>query len=66
VPYSLVAAAVFHDRSKTLFFIAAGVLIAWAIIVSGAGIRSPRFPSSPAQGRLLMAISAAALLLASG
>jgi plastocyanin len=64
VPYSLVAAAVFHDRSKTLFFVAAGVLIAWAIIVSGAGIRSTRFPSSPAQGRLLMAISAVLVLFA--
>ena len=64
MPYSLVAAAVFHDRSKTLFFVAAGVLIAWAIIVSGAGIRSTRFPSSPAQGRMLMAISAVLVLFA--
>jgi plastocyanin len=64
VPYSLVAAAVFHDRSKTLFYVAAGVLIAWAIIVSGAGIRSTRFPASPAQGRLLMAISAVLVLFA--
>ena len=52
MPHSLVAAAVFHDRSKTLFFVAAGVLIVWAIIVSGAGIRSTRFPASPAQGRV--------------
>ena len=40
VSHVLVAAAVFHDRSKTPFFIAAGVLVVWAILVSAAGIRS--------------------------
>jgi plastocyanin len=62
VPHLLVAAAVFHDRSKTAFFIAAGVLVAWAIFVSGVGIRSPRFPSSALQGRGLMAVSAVLVL----
>jgi plastocyanin len=55
VLHALVAAAVFHDRSKTPFFIAAGVLVAWAVLVSAIGIRSERFPSSVPQGRLLMA-----------
>jgi plastocyanin len=64
VPHVLVAAAVFHDRSKTPFFIAAGVLVAWAIFVSGIGIRSPRFPSSALQGRGLMAVSAVLVLFA--
>jgi len=50
-----IASAVFHDRSKTPFFIAAGLLVAWAVFVSAIGIRSERFPSSARQGRLLIA-----------
>ncbi len=57
--HALVAAAVFHDRSKTAFFIAAGLLVAWAVFVSAIGIRSERFPSSARQGRLLTAGTAA-------
>jgi hypothetical protein len=53
--HALVAAAVFHDASKTPFFIAAGLLVAWAVFVSAIGIRSERFPSSARQGRLLTA-----------
>ena len=64
MPHFLVAAAVFHDRSKTPFFIAAGVLVAWAVFVSGVGIRSARFPSSALQGRGLMAVSAVLVLFA--
>jgi plastocyanin len=48
---ALLAASVFHDRSKTAFFIAAGVLVAWAVLVSAYGIRSERFPASARQGR---------------
>ena len=55
---SLLAAATFHDSSKTAFFVAAGVLVAWAVIVSFVGIRSPRFPTSKAQMRGVMASSA--------
>jgi plastocyanin len=55
VLHALAAAAVFHDRSKTPFFVAAGVLVAWAVLVSAIGIRSERFPASARQGRLLMA-----------
>jgi len=55
----ILAAATFHDSSKTAFFIAAGVLVAWALLISAAGIRGSVFPNSPAQGRLVMAISAA-------
>jgi len=54
----LAATTTFHDKSKTAFFIAAGVLVAWAILVSAVGIRSPRFPASAAQGRTAMAITA--------
>ena len=60
--HALVEAAVFHDSKKTAYFIAAGVLVGWAVIVSAIGIRSERFPSSPRQGRLLL--GATALLVA--
>ena len=62
--HALVAAAVFHDRSKTAFFIAAGLLVAWAVFVSAIGIRSERFPSSARQGRLLTAGTAALVAFA--
>ena len=58
MPDLLLAAAAFHDKSKTPFFIAAGVLVAWAVLVSTLGIRSGRFPSSKAQGRAAAAITA--------
>ena len=58
MPHLLLAAAAFHDKSKTAFFIAAGVLVAWAVLVSAAGIRSASFPTSKLQGRAVMAISA--------
>jgi uncharacterized cupredoxin-like copper-binding protein len=64
VPHLLAAAAVFHDRSKTPFFIAAGVLVAWAILVSAAGIRSVHFPTSAIQGRLVIAVSAVLVVFA--
>ena len=60
----LVAAAVFHDRSKTPFFIAAGLLVVWAVLVSAVGIRSERFPSSAGQGRLVIAVSAVLVVFA--
>ena len=62
--HALVAAAVFHDRSKTPFFIAAGLLVAWAVFVSAIGIRSEHFPSSARQGRLLTAGTAALVAFA--
>ena len=64
MPHLLAAAALFHDRSKTPFFIAAGVLVAWALLVSAAGIRSVHFPTSALQGRLVMAVSAVLVLFA--
>jgi hypothetical protein len=58
VLHLLAATTTFHDRSKTPFFIAAGLLVVWAIFVSGVGIRSARFPSSAGQARLAMSVTA--------
>jgi hypothetical protein len=64
VAHLVLATATFHDKSKTLFFIAAGLLVVWAIFVSAIGIRSARFPSSTSQGRLAMGITAVLVLFA--
>ena len=60
----LAATTTFHDKSKTAFFIAAGLLVVWAILVSAIGIRSPRFPASATQGRAAMAITAVLVVFA--
>jgi len=57
VPHALAAAA-FHDSSKVAFFIAAGVLVAWAVLVSAVGIRNERFVTAGVQGRAIMGITA--------
>jgi plastocyanin len=57
VSHLVLAAAAYHDKSKTPFFIAAGVLVCWALLVSALGIRSTKFPASKLQGRAAIAIS---------
>ncbi len=57
MPHALAAAA-FHDSSKVAFFIAAGVLVAWAVLVSTLGIRNERFVTAGVQGRAIMGITA--------
>jgi len=59
VLHLLLAADTFHDKSKTPFYIAAGVLVAWALLVSAVGIRSGGFPPSKSVGRLAALITAA-------
>ena len=59
----ILAAASFHDSSKTAFYVAAGVLVAWALLVSAAGIRSASFPTSVTQSRAVMGISAALVIV---
>jgi plastocyanin len=46
------------EKSRVPFYIAGGVLVAWAFAVSmGIGMRRPDFPNSQAGERLLIAIS---------
>jgi plastocyanin len=52
------AAAAFHDSSKVAFFVASGVLVAWAVLVSALGIRNERFVTAGVQGRAIMGITA--------
>jgi plastocyanin len=53
----LLAADAFHDKSKAPFYIAAGVLVAWALLVSAIGIRSGSFPTSKILGRAAILIT---------
>jgi plastocyanin len=51
------------EKSKVSFYIAGGVLVAWALILSlGIGLRKPSFPSTLGAERAVMAISAALVL----
>jgi uncharacterized cupredoxin-like copper-binding protein len=53
------------EKSKVPFFIAGGVLVAWALIVSmGIGMRNPTFPATVGAERLVMAITAVLVLAA--
>lgn len=53
------------EKSKTPFYIAGGVLVAWALIVSlGLGLRESGFPRSAAASRAVMAVTAVLVLAA--
>jgi plastocyanin len=56
---SLLAAADFHEKSKTAFYILGGLLAAWALLVSFAGLREADFPATPQLARAVMGISIA-------
>ena len=47
------------EKSKVPFYIAGGVLVCWAFLVSmGIGIRRPEFPSNSAGERLVIVVTA--------
>jgi plastocyanin len=53
------------EKSKVPFYVAGGVLVAWALIASLAlGLRKPDFPRNPAGQRAVAAISAVLVLAA--
>jgi uncharacterized cupredoxin-like copper-binding protein len=52
------------EKSKVPYYIAGGLLVAWALFVSlGLGLRNPSFPGTLAGQRAVMAISAVLVLL---
>lgn len=59
---SLLAEAAPHETSKTAFYIAGGVLAAWAVIVGVFGFTHPDFPGTAGGARVLMAISLVLML----
>jgi hypothetical protein len=53
------------EKSKVPFYIAGGVLVAWALILSlGLGMRKPDFPGSLAGQRAVVAVTAVLVLAA--
>ncbi|HTA14736.1 MAG TPA: plastocyanin/azurin family copper-binding protein [Solirubrobacteraceae bacterium] len=53
------------EKSKVPFYIAGGVLVAWALLLSmGIGMRNPSFPATLGAERGVMAISAVLVLAA--
>jgi uncharacterized cupredoxin-like copper-binding protein len=53
------------EKSKTAFFVAGGVLVAWALLLSlGLGLRNPNFPGNLGGQRVVSAITAVLVLAA--
>jgi len=51
-------------KSKVPFYIAGGVLVAWALVLSvGIGLRNPSFPSNLGGQRAIMGVSAVLVLV---
>jgi len=63
---SILAAAAFHDKSKTGFYIFGGVLALWAVIVGVVGFTRADFPGSASRGRMVMGVSFVLMILAMG
>jgi len=60
---ALQLAPVLAEKSKTPFYVAGGLLVAWALIVSMAiGMRRPKFPDGLSQERAIIAVSVVLVL----
>jgi uncharacterized cupredoxin-like copper-binding protein len=58
-----VAPVLAAEKSRLPFYIAGGLLVAWALVVSlGIGLRNPSFPGTVAAERTVMAITAVLVL----
>ena len=55
----LLASTEAHESSKTLFYLAGGILAGWAVLLSAVGLTRPDFPGSDGAARGVMGISAA-------
>ena len=53
----LILLAVVEHTSKTAFYIAGGLLAAWAVAVGVIGVTRPAFPHGEAGARLVMGIT---------
>ena len=53
----LLAAVTAEHNSKTAFYVAAGVLVAWALTIGVVGVTQPNFPRSRGQARGVMLVS---------
>jgi hypothetical protein len=60
----LVLAAEEAETSKTAFYVAGGILAAWAVLIGFVGLRSPDFPGSQVAARGVMAVTAVLMVAA--
>jgi hypothetical protein len=52
------------EKSKTPFYIAGGLLVAWALVLSlGVGLRKPDFPSDRRGQRAISVVSAVLVVI---
>jgi hypothetical protein len=49
--------AVIEHANKTAFYVAGGVLAAWAVLIGVIGVTRPAFPNGEAGGRLVMGVT---------
>jgi hypothetical protein len=60
----LTVLAVIEHTSKTAFYVAGGVLAAWAVLVGAIGVTRPAFPHGESGGRVVMGVTALLVLAA--
>jgi arginine exporter protein ArgO len=60
----IIAAAEHAEPSKTAFYIAAGALACWAVLLGVVGITRETFPASGSVARVVMLISGALMVAA--
>lgn len=59
----LIVAAVEHaEPSKTAFYVAAGALACWAVLIGALGVTQETFPRSESVGRVVMLVSGLLML----
>lgn len=63
---SALAAATFHDKSRTAFYVLGGGLALWAVIIGVSGFTRADFPGSAMRGRAVMVISFVLMVAAMG
>jgi hypothetical protein len=62
---TLLAVVVEHstdEGSKTAFYVAAGVLAGWAVLVGAFGVMRPAFPRGDGGGRVVMLVTGVLML----
>jgi hypothetical protein len=64
--FVLAAETAHEEHDATLFYIAGGVLAAWAVLLAAIGLSRPDFPRSEGVSRGVMAISVILVIAAMG
>lgn len=62
--FVLAAETAQEEHDATLFYLAGGILAAWAVLLAAIGLSRPDFPGSDGASRGVMAISTVLVLFA--